>query len=483
MSYVTLLLLLTASVSPGRKFYVSPGGDDSASGLSVRSSWKTLQRVSRSDLRGGDEVILQGDAIYPGPLVLKGGDLAGAVTVRSQGKAAVIESSIEPAITLSRSNVILKNLELKSEPKGAQPPNIGILMENDGTTPLRNVSVSGVKVSGFGGSGIALVGKTQGFHCVKIAKVVVARCKGTGLTSDDALAYKGNGYAHRDLLVTDSEFNENGSSSGIVLSGIDGARVEFCRAAGNAGGNGGLGMWAWAAKNVTFRYCVSSGTRTIDADGGGFDLDGGCVDCVVEHCLSFDNNACGYMHCDYPDSPPTKHNVIRDSVSIDDGARKGKAAPSAFGFVNWGSGLEDCMIEGNIAIITDGYPSQSDGGALFATFILNKEDKNHKPHIVGCAFIGNTVDIAKGVSIDNSYPESSLKNIAFQGNRYRCNPFIAKQGETRFTELSKWEQATGQGPDSMQRGAPIGRQFGDYSGLTPRQLPKFLKSLSSKLGG
>lgn len=54
-------------------------------------------------------------------------------------------------------------------------------------------------------------------------------------------------------------------------------------------------------------------------DGGGFDIDGGSSDVVIEHCLSFGNAGPGYLVCQFGgDVRPTANNTIRYSVSLND---------------------------------------------------------------------------------------------------------------------------------------------------------------------
>ena len=75
-------------------------------------------------------------------------------------------------------------------------------------------------------------------------------------------------------------------------SGVDGGLVERCIAHSNGGTNGHLGggpfaIWAWNANAVRIAHCVAynnfNGHPAGNSnDGGGFDLDGGTSNCVVE---------------------------------------------------------------------------------------------------------------------------------------------------------------------------------------------------------
>src|SRR2546427_11586177 len=49
-------------------YYVSPSGSDSASGTSTSAPWKTISRVNKQALHGGDKVLFQGGASFSGGL-------------------------------------------------------------------------------------------------------------------------------------------------------------------------------------------------------------------------------------------------------------------------------------------------------------------------------------------------------------------------------------------------------------------------------
>ena len=55
-------------------------------------------------------------------------------------------------------------------------------------------------------------------------------------------------------------------------------------------------------------------------DGGGFDLDGGTTNSVIEYSLSFENSGPGFLVCQYAGhTRPTANNTVRYSVSYHDG--------------------------------------------------------------------------------------------------------------------------------------------------------------------
>ena len=142
-------------------------------------------------------------------------------------------------------------------------------------------------------------------------------------------------YAHRDVRVSDCQafgntgdpgYLKNHSGSGIVLYQVDGGRMERCVAWGNgalcASKGGGVGLWTCASRHVNIECCESFANRTSGADGGGFDIDGGSVECVLQYNYSHDNDGPGLMAYTYPyASHSDRGNVIRFNISENDSRR------------------------------------------------------------------------------------------------------------------------------------------------------------------
>ncbi|HWD38080.1 MAG TPA: right-handed parallel beta-helix repeat-containing protein [Fimbriimonas sp.] len=473
---MTTALLLIAS---GRSFFVSPTGNDLANGRSPRHAWRSLERASREDYLPGDWINLRSGAVFAGTLTLsKGGTRSRPVIIRSVGKPATIESPKASAITLRCGGIVVENLLLRGRAHGKIGGHHGVFLLGRPGKQANAVLIDKLDISGFGSDGIAMAtpkGGLGGFDRVRIRHVHVHGNFGAGITTEDGISYAGKGYSHHDLRISDCDLSGNYDGTGMVLSGVDGATVEFCRATNNVGKAGALGMWAWCARNVTFRYCIAGGTRG-KSDSGGFDLDGGSVACTVEHCLSFDNDGPGYMHCDYPFAPRTHDNVMRDSVSVNDGRRPGGNAVG-FGFVVWGSGLYHCSIKRNLAVCTEDGPRGNSNGLLFATFIRDDKEPLPAQRLEAGLFQDNVVEIAGTSAVFMADNFAQNEQIRFVGNSFRSKlnpPFV--EGQHAFKSVEEWHKATGKetGKPTTLTGASA---LGDYRNLRPRDLPRFFRRL------
>jgi len=58
-------------------------------------------------------------------------------------------------------------------------------------------------------------------------------------------------------------------------------------------------IWAYQSDRVTIQFCISHHNRSTAEDGGGFDLDGGMTNSVVQYNYSHDNFGTGYLICQY----------------------------------------------------------------------------------------------------------------------------------------------------------------------------------------
>ncbi|CAN5479762.1 hypothetical protein BH11ARM2_BH11ARM2_39020 [soil metagenome] len=460
----------------GHTFFVSSTGNDAADGRSMGHAWRSLARVSKEPFRAGDTVTLAGGETFEGNLVL-----AHPVVVRSSGNPATIHAASGPGITIKAGGIEVRGLVLKGETAGKKGGD-GILLAAPAAKRSPHVRIERVDISGFNGAGISMTGERgslNGFDDVRIAHAKIHGNQDTGIITADGVAADNKGFAHRGLVITDCDVSDNLGGNGIILSGVDGATVEFTRAANNRSPKQGLGMWAWCAKRVTFRYCIASGTRAT-GDGGGFDLDGGTVDCVVDHCLSFDNDGCGYMHCDFPSAPRTQRNVMRDSISLNDG-RLSKGDASGFGFVVWGSGLYDCRIERNLVIATVDGSKESGNGLLFATFIRDDKEPLAAQRLEGALFLNNQVVLnGKGPAlVQDNFPPDVKREVTYQGNLYKSSAtpvfVMGPKGEKRIESVEVWRTATGDKPGPVV--AKTIPTMEEVSKLSPRDLPAFFKRL------
>lgn len=474
----------------GRKYYFSSKGNDEANGSAPERAWRTLDRLRGVDLLPGDEVILAEGEEFQGGISLPatvGGSATKPLVIRGSGpRRATILADETGGIQATCGGIEIRDLILKGGPAVEEKkPVAGIAFYTDNTSGKREgaIRIERVDVSGFSGAGISIGAwedSQPGYEDVRISNVRARDNGGVGITLFGKRDPKQAVYAHRRVTIRDCQVEKNRSGSGLVVGGVENGVIEFCVAAENTGKSGGVGMWAYDSKKVTFRNCIAYGTRTEGKDGGGFDLDGGCIDCSVERCLAYDNTGPGFMHCDYPKAGRTRGNVIRSSLSINDG-RKGKDAGIGFGLVAWGAGLDDCRVENCLASVTTDALKGSSDGLLFVRYLTGFADKSDKTDIRGGVFsdcIAVTTEAGIPV-VSNRFPKATLANVRFERNAYRASKdgAVFLEGEQRLVGLDNWRKATGQetrdGKATARDATKVVAVPADYRLTDPRALPRF----------
>ncbi len=121
---------------------------------------------------------------------------------------------------------------------------------------------------------------------------------------------------------------------GIVPFCGNGGVIEYCTAYRTGLGvdpsdHSPVAIWYAWANNCVIQFCEAYDNRTggRGADGGGFDLDGGCVDCILQYNYSHDNEGAGYLICSFdPKNWPCTGCICRYNVSVNDGLQNDYAS-------------------------------------------------------------------------------------------------------------------------------------------------------------
>ena len=329
-------------------YYVSLLGNDSNTGSSETQQWRSIDRVNAAQLLPGDSVWFQANHIFVGNLCLAGvrqssRHTPSVLTIGSygSGRATIDAGSGAGFIAKNRGSVHLVNLNFVGA-GASKNTSSGILFINTlpGSVKFAGVQIHRVDVSGFKYSGISLVAQPtdmswSGFRDVKITNTTSHDNGDAGISCIGAWNPEQKGYAHADFYIDNCSAYRNAgipdkgshSGNGIVLAQVDGALIEHCRAYENGSlndykGGGPVGIWAWDANRVVIQFNESHHNRTGSSkDGGGFDLDGGVTNSVVQYNYSHDNDGAGYLLAQFEDARPFYGNVLRYNLSVNDGRR------------------------------------------------------------------------------------------------------------------------------------------------------------------
>lgn len=325
-------------------YYISPFGNDSNSGISQKQPWQSIDQVNATRLQPGDSVWFHANQTFKGNLTLSEAGISVSdepITFGSYGEGrATIDAGVGHGfLAKNRGSVRIVNLNfVGAGPEENKSSGIWFVNSLSEQKKLTHICIEKVNVSGFKYAGIGIAAQPidkgwSGFSNVKITHANVHDNGDVGISSIGAWNPEEAGYSHTDIYVGHCRVYRNfgipgkgsHSGSGIVLAQVDGATIEHCEAYENGKLNdcevgGPVGIWTWDSNRVIIQFNESHHNRTGSSkDGGGFDLDGGVRNAIVQYNYSHDNDGAGYLLAQFAGAKAFHNNVIRYNVSENDG--------------------------------------------------------------------------------------------------------------------------------------------------------------------
>lgn len=467
-----LSLLAFASAASAATYYVSPTGSDSNAGTQAKP-WKTITKVNATVLKPGDRVLFQGGKSFSGSLALnepEGGTASKLIVFGSYGtgKATINSGTQAGFAAYNVAGIRIESLKFVGSGRASGNLSDGVSFYTDipvWNNLLDTVQVVDVETSGYGKFGVSLgsyaydyvnyIAIKTGFKNVLFDQICTHDNTDGGLFVYGSFnSYYGPGYewslvpgySNYNVKVTNSvAYNNRGipgkgnnSGNGLVISDVDKGLIENCVAYENGAdndhpGGGPIGIWAWESNNVAIQFNTAFNNHTKTIDGGGFDLDGGCTNSVMQYNLSYNNDGNGYLVYQFYTARPMKDNVVRYNVSINDGRTNG-------GGLAMGGTCENTLFYGNTVTIGPRDRATNHPGP-YAAWVVKDGWTN-----TNTKFQCNNFIVCDGVPVVY-VPDIQLQpGIRFDNNNYLTgrDPFIVIWGDTTFTSLRAWHNATGQ---------------------------------------
>jgi hypothetical protein len=409
------------------------------------------------NLEPGDRVFLHGGTTFYGTLKLEWwdsgtdaeGNLIAPVIISSYGGGrATIAAGDGPAISAyNNGGIEISDLNLVGSgvaPDGTTTSTAsGISFYNDspGDLKYRHLRIRDVEVSGFGERGVTIGGYNgdAGYDDVEIERVIAHDNLQDGIetygTNGSAMALTNvrvrHCIAHHHPGESDSNKN---SGNGIVLGGVTGGLIEYCKAYENGTNsttdNGPVGIWAYNSANIVIQFNESHHNRTSGGDGGGFDFDLKVSDSVMQYNYSHDNDGAGFLIYGISGQNGNNRNVLRYNISEDDG--RNPDSPAASG-INVSNNVDDLAIYGNTVIMSA--PPGSTSVPAFRAVAFNAEPDD--------IIIANNLFVTTGgtrlIFLD------SEDDVIFAGNNYWSSgdDFVIRDNGNSYGSLASWRNAKG----------------------------------------
>ncbi len=429
-------------------YYVSPSGNDTYSGTSPEQAWRTIGKVNGVTFSDGDNIYFQGGQTFSGSLSFSSADSGTAlnpVTVGSYGTGrATISSGTNRGFYASNcGGFVLRDLIFIGSGGGDTSGNDGVFFyKQSGSTPLEYIRIDNLDVSGYYKNGIIIGGNlATAFRDVRITNCVVHDGGDVGITTYGK--WPPTSWANEDVYVGDCVvYNilgqlaklSNHTGNGILLWSVDGAVIEYCEAYNNGQNNSGtaggpIGIWAWEANDTVIQFCESYDNDTNNGkDGGGFDLDGGVLNSIMQYNYSHGNTGAGYGVYQFDGARAFRNITVRYNISENDGL-VGEYGGISLWSKNSAGGIQNTNIHNNTV-----YVSQNTQWAGIGDL----------PDIDGTTYIYNT-EVYDNIFV--TVPNKKVVNIrdpaggwTFKGNcywTYGDNIEISWDGVT-YTSLATW---------------------------------------------
>jgi hypothetical protein len=405
MDKLLLLWIMALSFSKSAlatTYYVSPSGHDRHPGTSPEKPWQSIIQLNRNNFQAGDRILFQAGETFYGTLKFDPLDQTSTskpIVIGSYGRGrATIHSDEGDGIFIYNSGGYrIENLKVSG---GTAPRTSGIHFYSDlaSQTKLNYIRIVDVDVSGFSDAGIKIGAwnrSKSGFRDVQIVRANVHNNRDLGILVYGFFDRHSREYSNQHIYIGYSKSYDNPgmldkgihSGSGIIIGDTDRAIIEHCEAFNNGSLNnypkgGPIGIWAWDARAVTLQYNESHHNHSQTIDGGGFDLDGGVTDSVMQYNYSHDNDGAGYLIAQFPGARPLRNNIIRYNISENDARNDLQHSP--IHLWNGGSGIQRQKVYNNTLLLPERStnslkPIRLDGPQIQAEIYNNITITNREP--------------------------------------------------------------------------------------------------------
>ena len=342
---IILCIVMLVSVCPtafaasdGTTYYVdSINGDDTNSGKSVSSAWKTLEKASSEVYSEGDKILLKAGSIFDGTFTAQGsGSVENPITFGAYGDTEALGKPVvrsnEDVRLVDIHNVsgwLVENIEFTA------PNGKGIYITADGSGMTTEITVRDCvfhdiyykRCETYSGGHCAIMLSSSG-ATARLRNITLKDCN----IYDCAYGVNMNGLTREwtpDLFVSPEESYNTGYTldglslnnilyDGIIITSVYGMVIRNC-ALINTSLNDDYPtapMWSHHASNYLVENCEIAGA-TNPKDGMAIDFDGWTTDSTYQYIYSHDNVRF-ITNCCYDSYTKNRNCTVRYCLSVND---------------------------------------------------------------------------------------------------------------------------------------------------------------------
>lgn len=480
-----LAVTSTNQITLAASYYFSGGGNDALGDGSLASPWKSIAKFNTLDLNPGDNALFRAGDVFTGKMFLDAADSGASAT--GQFIAPVRIGSYGATGSVSRARIVspinseafqaynnggieLSDLEFASGGMSGSTRVNGVQFLSDKSVSAslnsyQHIRIKNVASHGFGLNGLQVWAHVNvGYNDVQVtgsefydngySGVYVGGTQWhgqyhTNVVVDDVVARNNPGFASTSLPYT---------GHGILVAQTNGGVIQNSVANdnGQVHGNGNFGFFTYGSNNVVIQGNLAYGNRSPGGyDGGGFDIDGGATNSIVQYNHSYDNDGAGMLLAQFDGSDPMANNVFRYNLSVNDG-RDGYGGITVWGF-NATQLAKSAVFHNNTVVVDRNVAPNSKGVVMF--FGPNHTDidliNNALVALNGATLIAGDTTTAKSSIVGNAYWTAGGKIVL---------------EDATYATVQAWSNA------SQQE-----RVSGQFVGVTAN--PQFVDSQSYRLYG
>ena len=336
----TLIACSTTAMQSGRVFYVdSVAGDDTRSGISPDSAWKSLSKVNGTVFSPGDKILFKAGSTWEGQLWPKGSGRDGfpiTIDKYGDGPKPIIhcEGEAEDAVLLKNQEYWeIQNLEITNTGAG-EAKRRGVHVASIDYGDMRHIYLRSLTIHDVNGidsdkvnGGIHYTShgdaRPSRFVDLRIENNHIYRVDRNGIFGWSSHWVRAKWHPSLGVVIRNNRLDDIGGD-GIVAVATNGALVEHnvvSRANQRSEGYN-VAIWAWSADNTVIQYNEAYLTKG-ERDGEGFDSDWNSQNTIIQYNYSHDNEGGFLLICNEGGHTPASSignigTIVRYNISQND---------------------------------------------------------------------------------------------------------------------------------------------------------------------
>jgi len=422
-------LLLIAVPGLATTYYVDSGaGKDANPGTGAETPWKSLAKVSATEFKPGDRILLHGGSVWSEQLQPHSSGFANEPIIfdrygtgprpRLEGNGAV-----EDVVLLRNVQQIeVHNLEITNH--GSAPAvrrGVHIVLDNFGTAT--HIVVAGLYIHDVNGTNEkkdngGIIFSTNGnttpsrFDDLRIENNIVWKVDRSAIAAQSYHWPRNHWFPSLNVVIRGNYVDDIGGD-GIVPWATDGALVEYniARDCNRRAGAFNAGIWQWSTDNTLLQFNEASSTHDT-RDGEGFDSDYNSRGTVFQYNYSHDNEG-GFMLICSPGQRNPEQNIgntgtiVRHNISHNDRTR-----------IFHISAVQHTVVEENAIYVGPGLDVQMVLASNWSGWTDDALFSKNRFYVEGVARYGHASSSHPDGTYEIAPGWAPAKNIVFLGNQY-----------------------------------------------------------------